>query len=326
MKARLPAPLLIAILIFFSLSLVAVVMGLSGGWANWTTLEEAGIGSQWDPSPVLLCGAGGLGVFALLLTARLWASMFATAGGRTRTSEALAAWLGSNLGRYVPGKVWQLTSIAAYLGARGDAGSIALTVSLALQAVMLAVGAVIGLGLLGPALFGGVNPWTLVIAGVAVLCILHPTVLGLITRLARRMLKESQLEQRVDGVSSEIKEGLGAKTLLFAALTAVLIWGLYGAGFWVLVQGLIVESGITLREATGIFTMGYLMGYVVVIAPGGMVVREGAIVGLLGLVSGIPLGPATMIALATRIWTTGAELLAFGLAVAMGVRKSPNRR
>ena len=83
---------------------------------------------------------------------------------------------------------------------------------------------------------------------------------------------------------------------------------------------------MTFPMATAVFAMGYVMGYMAIIAPGGLVVREGAIIGLLGIVAGMPLGSATIIALVARVWTTVAEVLALGLAIAFGLRKSPRPR
>ena len=115
-------------------------------------------------------------------------------------------------------------------------------------------------------------------------------------------------------------------SIFIAAVVAVLIWSLYGAGFWVLVASLFTEHGITFPMATAVFATGYVVGYMAIIAPGGLVVREGAIIGLLGMVAGMPLSSATIIALAARVWTTAAEVLALGLAIAFGLRKSPHLR
>jgi uncharacterized membrane protein YbhN (UPF0104 family) len=66
--------------------------------------------------------------------------------------------------------------------------------------------------------------------------------------------------------------------------------------------------------------MAYVAGYVVLIAPGGLVVREGAMAALLVTLAGIPLGAAAAIAAAARVWTTVAELIAFAV-VAGGLRR-----
>ena len=281
-----------------------------------------GSGEELALRPLFICASLGLGVLALLITGWVWAILFKVSGGQTRTSEAAAAWLGSNLGRYLPGKVWQLTSITVYLAARGDTGSIAFTVSLALQAIMLAVGALLGVVFLGPLILDDLNPWLLVIGASGVFVTLHPTVLRWVTLFVRRVLKEDW----EDISKASFSGGITARSICLTAVAAVLIWGVYGVGFWALVASLFAEHGMTFPMATAVFAMGYVVGYMAIIAPGGLVVREGAIIGLLGIVAGMPLGSATIIALGARVWTTVAEVLALGLAIAFGLRKSARPR
>lgn len=298
---------------FLVLALVAVGLALAGGWADGSGLGEAASGYGWRPSagPLLLALAAG--IMALLVTAGLWAALFRSAGGRTAAGECAAAWLGSNLGRYLPGKIWQLTSLAAYLRARGDSGALAFVISLALQSVVLASGVAVGLGILGGRAFGEAGPWPVALLGVVLLGALHPAVLRRLVRLGRRVLREED-----EGEGSPIRLGSGA--LVRSAAIALGVWGLYGVGFWALIEGVTVRSPVALPAAVGIFAAGYVLGYLVLFAPGGIVVREGAIAGLLGAVAGVPLAAAATIALAARLWTTAAELLAFLLVAALGLR------
>jgi len=302
---------------FVAFALIAVGLALSGGWASWTELEGQARSYGWELDPVWMGTAVVCGVAALLGTAGLWAALFRASGGRTGAREAAAAWLGSNLGRYVPGKIWQLTSIAAYARSRGDSGATAFVVSVALQAITLATGAAAAVGLLGARAFGGASPAALALGAGAILVALQPAVLRGLIRLGGRLLKEP-----AEGTD----QGLESGGLLRTGIGGLVVWALYGLGFWALLQGLVVDNPVTLAAATGVFAAGYIAGYVVLLAPGGMVVREGAIAGLLGVVAGIPLGPAAAIALAARVWTTAAELLAFAVASGLGLRRAPDRR
>jgi hypothetical protein len=252
-----------------------------------------------------------------LASGALWAALFRSAGGRTGWREAIAAWLGSNLGRYLPGKFWQLASLAAYVRARGDSGARALTVSLALQAVVLAAGAAVAVIFLGGQAFGAASPWTIAIAVAAIALALNPAVLRRSIVWAGYLLREEPTPE---------VSGLGYGVLLRAAACAFVLWGLYGVGFWALCKGLVGGSPVSVSIAAAVFAAGYIVGYVVLLAPGGIVVREGAIAGLLGAVAGVPLGPATAIALAARLWTTVAELLAFALAAGAGLRRHSGSR
>jgi len=300
--------------LFVLATLVALAAVYRSTWAEWAALDVSSDAFSWNARPGWLAVAVATGGGALLLTGALWVALFRAAGGRIGTREGVAAWLGSNLGRYLPGKVWQLTSIAAYVRARGEPGSAAVVVSLALQAVTLTTGTVVALALVGEAAFYRANPWTLAAGGVVVLLVLSPGFLRLLIRFGRRLLGETDERQ--------IRE-LSPGALMRSGLIGVIIWGLYGIGFWSVLEGLLDPNPVSLAAATGVFAAGYVAGYIVLLAPGGVVVREGTIAALLGVVSGIPLGPAAALALAARAWTTAAELLAFAIALALGLRRGP---
>ncbi|MDX1578523.1 MAG: lysylphosphatidylglycerol synthase domain-containing protein [Gemmatimonadota bacterium] len=297
--------------LFLLVALAAVAIALRGDWAAWSGLEEETRGYVWDLSVLPLLAALAAGVTALLVSGVVWVWLFRAAGGRTGGAEAVAAWLGSNLGRYLPGKVWQLTSLAAWIRTRGDSGATALAVSLALQAAVLVAAAAVAAVTLGTRAFAGTDPRVVGAALAVAALALSPPVLRRAIRWGRRVLRERG--------EADIG-GLDTARLMGAGLCALLLWTLYGLGFWALIHGLVSGGPVRLATATGIFAAGYLIGYLVLVAPGGIVVREGAIAALLGAAAGIPPGPATAIALAARLWTTVAELVAFGVAAGIGLR------
>ena len=305
----------VAAVVFLVAALLTVGLAITSGWESWITLRDEARAFAWRLHWGWLGLALCAGLAALLVTARLWVALLRPLGGSLRTGEAMAAWMGSNLGRYLPGKIWQLTGIAAYLRARGDSGAAALGASLALQAVVLASGAAVGLATLGALALGGAEPWALGLAGLVVLAALHPAVLGLLVRIGARALGEAAPAG-----------SLGGRDLARAGLVALAMWGLYGVGFWALVRGLTPVPGPGLVTSTGVFAAAYVVGYLVLIAPGGLFVREGAVAALLGSVAGLPLGAAAGIAVAARLWTTAAELGAFGLTAPLGLRSGPRTR
>lgn len=290
----------------------SVLKGAPGG-AEWIRQAPP---QGWRLDAARLLGALASGVAALLGTAWLWARLFRAAGGRASVPEAMAAWLGSNLGRYLPGKVWQLAGITSYLASRGDSAAAGFTVSLALPVIMVATGAALGVAFAGATAFGGLGPVPIALGTLCAVVAVHPATLRWLVRIARRALRESGEPEVLD---------ISAWSLVRAGIGCVVIWGLHGLGFWLLIGALMPASPVGLASATGIFAVGYVLGYVVLLAPGGIVVREGAIAGLLGTSAGLALGPATAIALAARLWSVAAELLAFGVAVGVRVRRDPER-
>lgn len=302
-------------LAFLGAAVVTAGLAIVSGWGSWTALRDQAREFAWGLHWGWLGAALAAAVAALLVTARLWVWILRRAGGKLTTGEGVAAWMGSNLGRYLPGKVWQLTGIAAYLRVRGDSGAAGLGASLALQAVVLASGAAVGLATLGMTALGDAEPWVLALGGLVVLVALHPATLRLLMRTGARVLGEPP-----PGGS------LRAGDLAFVGVGTLVMWGLYGIGFWALYRGLTPTTGPGFVPSTGMFAAAYVLGYLVLIAPGGLVVRESAVAALLGSVVGVPLGAAAGIAVAARLWTTAAELAAFAIAAAAGLRSSQDRR
>ncbi|MYE33577.1 MAG: flippase-like domain-containing protein [Gemmatimonadales bacterium] len=293
--------------VFLLAALAAVGLALSGSWPAWEDLQASGL-SAWHVRPPWLAVAVGCEAAALCASGAVWAWLFRAAGGRAGVPEATAAWLGSNLGRYIPGKIWQVTGLVAYVRGRGDSGATAFATLIAFQSAILVTGIALAVALLGTRAFEGVGRWPLVAGGIVLAAALTPPVLRFVIRLGRRLLGETKEhgDAEPDG-----------KMLCRAVVGSLLIWPLHGLGFLALLEGLVLENAVGFGAALGVFAGSYVVGYLALVAPGGLVVREGAIVGLLAATTAIPAGPAAALALAARLWTTAAELVSFGLALAL---------
>ena len=298
---------------FVAGSVVIAVVAVAGGWDAWERLRMEAAGFPWASEPSRLALALACGTGALILTGRIWAALLGASGGRISSLEAVAAWLGSNLGRYLPGKVWQLAGIAAYLNARGDSGAAGFATSLALQAVILVTGVGVAVTVAGGAALAGVHPGAAAAAGLAVLALLHPAILSALMRSGARLLGE-EIPAQAPGLAAVGR----------TALLSLIVWGLYGAGLSALTAGLAPDLGLGWAPATGVFAGAYVAGYVVLVAPGGLVVREGAMAALIVGATGAEPGVAAALAVAARLWTTGSELLAFAAAALM-MRTRPTR-
>lgn len=299
--------------VFIVASLIVIALGVAGGWESWTALRAEAASFPWAARPWPLGLALLSGVLALLLTGRVWASLLRGAGASTPPAEAVAAWLGSNLGRYLPGKVWQLGGIAAYLRARGESGSAGLGTSLALQVVVLVIGGGVGVAFAGTAVLGGVDPMLTGAVGLALLLVLHPAVLDVAMRFGARLMGENHPPV--------------APTPRALARTGVLmlvVWGVYGLGLWALVAGLAPGVALGWLTASGVFAGAYVTGYLVLVAPGGLIVREGAMAALLVAATGVSPGVGAALAVAARLWTTLSELAAFAIAaLVLRIHRSP---
>ena len=305
-----PRPaVVIGAFVFLVAALVAVAVALSGRWDAWAAVAGAeGVG--WRLRAPWLVGAVACEVLALLAGAALWAFVFRACGARMGVREGVSVWLGSQLARYLPGRIWQATGLVAYVRARGDSGVVALTVALVLQAGTLATGAGIGAAVLGPGVFGAIGPWSAAFGVLAIGAALAPPALRAMIRLGRRLLRDPP-----DSEPPEVRGGL----LLRATLARLVLWLPHGLGFWLLLEGMLVSNPLGPLEAIGVFAVAYVAGYLVILAPAGMIVREAALASLLGVAGGLPIGPAAALALAARLWSTLAEIVGFAIAALIGL-------
>lgn len=275
--------------------------------ASWAELRTEISGFAWRFDPLALLGALVAGSAALVVTGATWVQLHRSAGGELATGEGIVVWLASNLGRYVPGKVWQLAGLATYVRGRGDSGAAALASSLALQAITLLTGAAFGIVLGAPALGLASDAWPRLVLLLVVLAVLvHPRIVRALTGLAARVIRE-EAPTRSPQMGSLVR----------AAVALCIVWCLYGAGFWLLLHGVAGDLDLPLGRATGVFASSYVAGYLVLVAPGGLVAREGVMTTLLVALRAAPWGVAAGLAGFARLWSIATELLALGGASAV---------
>ncbi len=95
---------------------------------------------------------------------------------------------------------------------------------------------------------------------------------------------------------------------------AALGWAAYGLGFWLFARALFGDDAPHLWLAATSYVGSYLLGLIAVFAPGGLVVREGALVVTLQPA----IGPerALVLAIASRMWLVSLEII--GAATVVG--------
>jgi uncharacterized membrane protein YbhN (UPF0104 family) len=106
---------------------------------------------------------------------------------------------------------------------------------------------------------------------------------------------------------------LPLSAILGSSALMLLSWATFGVSFWMLVRGLISTATVPLPAAMGMFALGYVMGLAAVIAPGGLGVRDLALVGFLTPLLGS--GGALAVSLASRVQLTLTEAGSAGIAL-----------
>ncbi len=146
--------------------------------------------------------------------------------------------------------------------------------------------------------------WWLLILAPIFLALLHPRIVAWALDRALRLARRQPLARTAN-----------LRTMIVTVAWTVVGWLLFGVHAWLLVRA---AGGGGLFLATGAYALAFTAGFLVVIAPGGVGVREAALTVALGpvLASGAPL----VVALASRVVMTVADLTWAGAAVLLGSR------
>ena len=215
---------------------------------------------------------------------------------------AARIWSISNLGRYVPGKVWQIGAMATLAERAGISPVTAAGSSILNVIVNLATGFLVAL-VAGWRSFDalsrgyttvGVVLVVVVMAGVLLL----PTALPILLDVARRMTGKS------------LALGTVPHRAVYLAIAGnVAAWLLYGAAFELFVRGVTGHATGSFAQYVTAWAWPYIFGYLAFFAPGGLVVREGALTLALGVLQLATPQTALVIAATSRLWLTITELL-----------------
>jgi hypothetical protein len=246
-----------------------------------------------SPGWLMLSAAVVLATIALLI----WAWLYIVAGisgSSIGFRDGARIWFISNLGVYVPGKVWgiiQMGAMSVDAGINPVSAGAASIVNTAINiATGLAIGAITSASLIASSL--GQPEWLAwAIAAAAAIAVLGLPVLvpwgfRLLDRFGVRV-PEAKTPPHVIGV---------------AALANVVSWFMYGAAFLCLNRGLVDPAARSVVQHTVAYTTSYVIGYIVLIAPGGLGFREGALTRLL-IASGMSTPPqATALSVVSRLW------------------------
>jgi hypothetical protein len=271
------------------------------------------VGDAWNLVHLRVAVIAASGAIVLVNYAMLigvWRHVVQAWGGHLSVWVATRIWFVSNLGKYVPGKVWQLLTMGAMAQQAGVPPGAAVGSSLFIAVVNVLAGVAVVLfsaaevmPIPRTAAFG--------LGAVAVGVVLAPRALPAVVRwAAARAGKSIQLPPPPYAVI----------VLTFAG--CALGWVLHGIAFHVLALGSLPEASGATRYYVALFTSSYLIGYLTPWAPGGAGVRELTIVAQMeqyGLTSN---AGALVLALISRAWLTVLELLP-GITLLLIAPKNP---
>ena len=255
--------------------------------------------SGMRPSTLLASFAAVL--LALVANMMSWRAAMTSAGASVGLVEGGRVFFLSQLGKYVPGSVWPV--LAQMELTRQHGISRARSGAAALMAMLIGV---VTSSVLGAALVVLAQPeartrywWVLLVVPVGV-AILYPPVLHRLLGLAARVLRKPAFDVPLSG-----------SAILRSCLWSVLMWALFGVHAWLVAQDLAGAGEVSLTGMTGAFALSWVVGFLFVVAPAGVGVREAALVVALG--GALTPAGALALALISRV------LMTLGDAVMAGV-------
>lgn len=241
---------------------------------------------------------------AFITMARAWRSVLRAIGVRWSLIRAFWVFYLSNLGRYIPGNFWQMGA-AAIMGRQMGVSASDIVASMIVHLLyFLPVGAVLALASgRFPAPFDTtlvhVLAWSAALACAAVALWPH--------LLLRRIPKWSaRLGLDPERWRVETSRRLA---ILFQTVVA---WVFLSLGFALMVLGVAPVPADLVWDLARVYMVAHIVGYIVLVAPAGLGVREGTMVFLLSPLLGA--GPAAGVALLARLWYTLAEVFTVGAA------------
>jgi glycosyltransferase 2 family protein len=241
-----------------------------------------------------------LATYAMLV--QVWRVLMAGAGSRLTFGRAAEIWSISNLWRYVPGKVWSI-GVMSVMAQRARVPAEA-AASASILGVVLNIMTGLALSMLlawrwldayGPGAQAAAV--LLLIAGIVGLLAL-PYALPRVSALAARLLgKELALRPPPRWA------------VAVAVAGNMLSWALYGMAFAWFARGVLGASAGATWQYIAVFTASYVIGYVILIAPGGLGPREAAMYQLLTSMSLATPKEAALLTVASRVWLTILEVV-----------------
>lgn len=276
---------------------------------SWTQVKQLGVA----PAPLALSTLILAGVY--VAHAFLWRRIMGDLEiGRPVAKDTLRVYFVASLGRYLPGKLWQLAGLAVLAARAGLSAGGAAAAAVIGQIAFLATG-VVFLALLLPRLASGTGA----VAVAAVLAVAGITGWALIATRRGRAGARWLLERAPARTRPPLRSAatFAARVRSRAALTwaagYALTWIALGLAFTLFVSAFVPDSLGAARYLAGTVAASYLWGYAMVIAPAGLGVREIAMGGLLAQIPGFPVAAVVAVPVASRIWFTAAELLPLAL-------------
>ena len=224
-----------------------------------------------------------------------WRSVMRDLGSPLPLSDAGRLFFISQIGKYIPGGIWNVVAVGELGRELGVPRRSSLSGMLVFWLVSVASGLLTGTTyLLGRGTVTSQQTAWLVLLLPAALVLITPPVLRLVLQLLLRLLRRDPLVQEPT-----------ASGLATATMWAMLGWVLAGCQVWLLARGLSDIGDPSFWGALGGYALAWTAGFLVVFAPAGAGVREVVLGGLFS--DSLTVGAVVALVLLSRLLITGAD-------------------
>ncbi len=268
-----------------------------GAWQNAQEVEWSGL----EIRPGLVAASMAMLAGAMFIHGLAWVVMMRGLGYRVGWIAGMRACVLSQLGNYIPGKVFIMVvraQVARQEGLPGLPVASSVVLETALRNLVAAVVAAMGLNWLG---LGGAYQGALVAFLIVSAVVAHPAVFHPLVDWVLRKLGREPLPNR-----------LAASRIVMLLLGYLLYWALYAGGFCVMAVG---TMGPQVGRSAGLVIsvlLAQIGSTLAVFAPVGLGVADATLAGVLTL-TGAASAPYVL-SVVTRVWRTVTELMAIGIA------------
>src|SRR5665213_4554449 len=121
--------------LFFTIAIVYFALKVRSEWSDLSTLP-----STLHPNWWMVLGSAGWVALSYAVLIETWRQIVVAWGGHLSWPTAARIWFISNLGRYVPGKVWQIGAMGALAQEAGVSSAAAIGSALVVNLVNLLAG------------------------------------------------------------------------------------------------------------------------------------------------------------------------------------------
>ncbi len=273
----------------YSISLIVIFFLIRYLWLNWSQLKTYEFTlNLWY---ILLSAILSFAFF--IFSVYCWKKILIILGNKTSFRQSMKIKLLADLGRYVPGKVWIVfgrLSLGKRYGISRKQSFTGFVIETGINVIAAAIVSVLMLYSLQKSLF-----YYFLFLIPALLMLLHPRLFERLTNFGLNLLNKGR-----------IKVKFRFRHLLLLLVYYILLWLVIGLAFLFLIKSIVPVTFSSYFGITAIFAASWVIGFLSIITPGGLGVREASLSFFLSFYINPAL--AIVIALVSRVLLTLVEL------------------